>query len=283
MTLSRYNEAPVVPSGGRRARRSGRLTLFVPTVVLLFAIGACGDDDADESSAEAVIAGTSWTLATVSIEEESVAAVAEATLAFDADGTSLSGSTGCNQFSGTYEQSGSDLTIALGPVTLAACTDPAATAQETAILAHLDEIASFSIDAQLVLEDSSGEALLTYDMGTTSLEGTSWTATGVNNGSGGLESSTVTETVTADFAADNVISGSSGCNTYTGTYSLSGTDGISITGVATTRMACEEPLMTLEGQYLAALESVATYSISGSTLTLRDAAGSMQVTYTLAS
>ena len=40
--------------------------------------------------------------------------------------------------------------------------------------------------------------------------------------------------------------------------------------------------MTLESQYVAALEQAETFTISGPTLTLRDATGSTQVTYTLA-
>jgi len=40
--------------------------------------------------------------------------------------------------------------------------------------------------------------------------------------------------------------------------------------------------MTVETQYLTALQNVAMYELSGDTLTLRDSAGAAQVTYTLA-
>ncbi len=195
----------------------------------------------------------------------------------------MSGSTGCNRFAGVYTQTDSKLTINLGPVTLAACTDPAATAQETAILGHLPSVATFTLDEQLVLLDSSGKALLTYDKGLASLAGTSWTATGVNNGKGAVATSTTTETVTAAFGTDGSISGNSGCNTYNGTYEVSAPNRISITGVATTRKACPEDLMTLESQYLAALAASTNFVISGSTLTFRDSSGSTQVTYRLTS
>ena len=225
---------------------------------------------------------TSWTLASASIDGEDVAAVGTATLEFGDDDTTLAGSTGCNQFSGTYTQSGSDLTITLGPVTLAACVDPGATAQEAAILAHLPDVVSYTADGQLLLKDSDGATSLTYDQGLSTIEGTSWTATGVNNGRDAVESSAATESVTADFGGDGALSGFAGCNTYNATYALSGDDGISITAIATTRMACDDPAMTLETQYVAALENAATYTISGESLTLRDATGSIQVTYTLA-
>jgi heat shock protein HslJ len=181
----------------------------------------CGDDEpsADTSSATA-LAGTSWTLADVTIADKSIPAVAEATLAFE-DSGSVSGSTGCNRFAGTYTQTASKLTIDLGPTTLAACTDPATAAQETAMLGHLPNVATFAIDKQLVLRDASGKALLTYDKGLTSLADTSWTATGINNGKGAVATTTATETVTAAFGADGSISGNSGCNTYNGTYEVS--------------------------------------------------------------
>ncbi|HEX3088351.1 MAG TPA: META domain-containing protein [Ilumatobacteraceae bacterium] len=277
-TISARHSAP--------RRRSRSFVLVAAAAILIVVTSACGDDSssADTTSASAsatTLAGTSWTLAEATIADKSVAAVAEATLAFDANGTAVSGSTGCNRFAGTYTQTDSNLAIALGPVTLAACTDPAATAQETAILAQLPNVAAFTNDSQLVLLDSNGKKLLTYEKGLTSLAGTSWTATGINNGKGAVASSAITSNVTADFGADGTVSGSSGCNTYTGTYELSGSDGISITGVATTRKACAEDLMTLESQYLAALTATTTFEISGSTLKLADSSGSTQVTYAL--
>ena len=140
----------------------------------------------------------------------------------------LAGSTGCNQFAGTYTQDGDELTISLGPVTLTACTDPAVTAQETAILAHLPEVASFSSGEQLALDDSSGDTLLTYDAGLSTIEGTSWTATGVNNGKGGVESSPRPNR-SPPSSGDGAMSGFAGCNNYNATYALSDGGAISIT------------------------------------------------------
>ena len=112
---------------------------------------------------------------------------------------------------------------------------------------------------------------------------TSWTATGVNNGSGAVESTTLTSAISAAFAPGGAISGSAGCNQYNGTYATSGADGLTITNVATTRKACADDVMTLESQFTSALEKVTTYSISGVTLTLRDADGATQATFTAAS
>ena len=251
----------------------------------MIVMAACGDDDSTAGTSvgpNASLQGTSWVLDSVGIDGKAVDAVAVAALDFDADGTTLSGSTGCNQFSGTYEQRGSDLTITLGPVTLAACTSPALTAQEAAIMRQLPLVASFTSAGQLALLDSSGATVLTYGPGIAGLQDTSWTVLGVNNGKGGVESSTLAQTLTAKFGADGSLSGFSGCNQYNGSYQTSGTDGVTITNIATTRKACEEAAMTLETQYTTALGNVATYGISGTTLTLRDAGGATQVTMTAA-
>jgi heat shock protein HslJ len=267
-------------------------------LVLLVALGACGSDSPSSSDEPAGtggaaptdasnggasgLSGTSWDLAGVTVAGKEVAAVGSASLAFAADGK-LSGTTGCNQFGGTYEQSGDDLTITLGPTTLVACTDAAATAQEQAILSGLPKVASYTAGDTLVLKDASGATLLTYEPGLASLEGTAWHATGINNGKDAVAATTLTESVTAEFGAKGALSGFAGCNQYNATYQVSGSDAISITGIATTRKACEDDAMTLEQEYVAALGKVATYEIAGDRLTLRDEGGSTQVTYVLTS
>jgi heat shock protein HslJ len=270
---------------------------FAAATSLLLVLASCGSDSPSTSDEPAAsdqpqgtdasgaskLAGTSWNLASTTVAGKEVAAVGTPTLAFDADGKRVHGSTGCNQFAGTYEQSGSDLTIALGPMTLVACADPAAAAQEKAILAQLPKVATSSAGSELVLEDASGATLLTYEPGLASLEGTAWHATGINNGKEAVVSNALTETVTAMFAAGGAMSGFAGCNQYNAAYTLSGTNQISITGVATTRKACDDAAMTLENEYVAALGKAATYEIAGDQLTLRDASGAMQVTYVLTS
>ena len=132
-----------MPEARRRAgARTFALGVMAPAVVVLL-VSACGDDDSSGDS-DLDLAGTAWILGSVSIDGDDTAAVAMATLAFGADGETLAGSTGCNQFAGGFTQDGGDLTISVGPVTRAACGDPAATAQETAILARLPEVASFT-------------------------------------------------------------------------------------------------------------------------------------------
>lgn len=68
-------------------------------------------------------------------------------------------------------------------------------------------------------------------------------------------------TLTAVFGADNTISGSGGCNTYSGAYVLEG-DSLSIPGpLATTMMMCAEEVMAQETVFLTNLQAVAGFTI----------------------
>jgi heat shock protein HslJ len=83
----------------------------------------------------------------------------------------------------------------------------------------------------------------------------------------------------AEFSADQ-ISGSAGCNTYFGTYEVSG-DELSIGAVAVTEMWCMEPegVMDQEQAFLAALASVVDYRLAGERLVLLDETGGVILTF----
>ena len=152
------------------------------------------------------------------------------------------------------------------------------------MLALLPKVASYSIDSDtLTMKDSDDAEVLVYKLGLTSLEGTSWTATGINNGKQAVEANAQTANVTAVFGPAGALSGSGGCNDYTAKYTVSGTDGITIGPIASTKKLCPDDVMTTEDAYFTALAVTTKYKISGDTLTLTDDAGSTQVTYTLSS
>lgn len=111
-----------------------------------------------------------------------------------------------------------------------------------------------------------------------SLVGTSWTVISYNNGKGGVTTVLGGTTLTAAFGADGTVSGSSGCNTYSGPYSTQGTS-IHIGLLVTTQMTCADPpgVMDQETQYLAAMQSAATYQTSGSQLKLFSGGGAIAV------
>lgn len=101
------------------------------------------------------------------------------------------------------------------------------------------------------------------------LDGTHWTVTQIN----GQPPVAGDAVVDLSFEADDRIGGRATCNSYGGTYTISGQT-LSFSDVFSTKMACaDEALNAQESAYLQALSSVASYDLVGDTLTLKDAGG----------
>jgi putative lipoprotein len=83
--------------------------------------------------------------------------------------------------------------------------------------------------------------------------------------------------MTIAFEAGGV-SGSGGCNRFTGPYEQDG-ESISVRRLASTRMACAEEVMSAEQAYHSALESVTSWSATGGVLVLSDSAGEALLRY----
>ena len=260
----------------------------VAAMVLLLALplGACASSNDSGSGGAAgspapSLADTAWDLAQYApAGQTSLTAVPDevtATAEFTAD--QVSGSGGCNRFSGGYTTDAG--TIDIGPLasTAMACIGDAGQV-ETDYLARLDAAATYSIsDGTLTMRDGTGQEVLSFTESVpVTLTGTTWSANGINTGTGAVSSLVAGTTVTAVFAADGTLSGNAGCNTYNGTYEVSG-ETMTIGPLATTRMACEPDVSDQEANYLESLGRVTTYTIRGDQLELRDDEGALQAGY----
>jgi heat shock protein HslJ len=78
------------------------------------------------------------------------------------------------------------------------------------------------------------------------------------------------------FNAEGRVSGSTGCNRFTGAYKQEAT-GFRFTPLAVTKMACPPPLDAQERSFLRAMEGVAAVRQSGKTLELLDAGGKVRM------
>jgi heat shock protein HslJ len=196
------------------------------------------------------------------------------TAKFDASGA-LSGSGGCNQYSATYKVTGTSISITQPITTLMACPEPIMQ-QESSYLAQLVKASSYnSLGDNLTFFDASGATILVYKRpvdGVATIVGV-WDLFSYNNGKGGIQSVIIGSETTADFRADLKLSGSGGCNQYSASYTTTASNGITITQPATTLMACAEPVMQQESQYLSLLQQATKYEISGDQLTLFDKNG----------
>lgn len=107
------------------------------------------------------------------------------------------------------------------------------------------------------------------------LPGTRWVVTGLTvEGAGGALPPGAY--LTLDFGADGGVSGTAGCNSYFGTVVFTA-DGLSITGIGSTEMACEPVIMEREARFLAGLGRVDAFSRQAGRLTLTGQDGTVRI------
>ena len=183
----------------------------------------------------------------------------------------------CNQVIGTYRQLGRRLSLQLGPSTLAACPPGS---QADVFLQQLGTVVSqVSTDSVLVLNLQQDSGSMVFEpQPALSLSGTNWQVQSYNNGRGGVTTLLPETEMTATFGEDGVIDGSSGCNSYSGTYSVDESS-VSIGPLTTTRQACADEVMEQEQAYLAALQASTQYELAADRLTLRNEDGAIQVDF----
>ena len=274
----------------------GRTRTVVAALALVpfMALGACSSSDGDSSDKSSTTTSTAeqgeneqgqkgstmdltanpWGLVSFTAPAETQGR--NAVLQFAEDG-SMSGTTGCNNFAGTYKVDGSDLAITLGPMTRRACTEPVLNAQEQAITAGLGQVTAFAVTGSTLTLSAGSTVRFTYQAEVTSIEG-EWNVTGVNNGGGGVVSSAATEALTITFGDDGSATVTGGCNTLNATYSTTGEEPLTFGPVASTKKLCEGESAEVDQWMTGALERTTDYEVVGSTLTLRDSGGAMQVT-----
>lgn len=251
---------------------------------------ATSTPDNGKKGSSADLTANPWNLVSYNAANGSAPATVQgrdAVLQFAKDG-SVSGSTGCNNFAGTYKVSGSDLTITLGPMTRRACTDPGLNSQEQALTTGLGQVTGFSVDASSLTLKVGTTVRFTYAAEDNSLVG-EWKVTGVNNGTGGLESSADIEQLSLKFSTDGTLEARWGCRKLVGDYSVRDGEQLSarLTGADTSACpdsAANEPeidrWIAVSTRLSNAVEASTTYEVVGGTLTMRDAEGAMQVTAT---
>jgi putative lipoprotein len=84
--------------------------------------------------------------------------------------------------------------------------------------------------------------------------------------------------VTATFGDDGRVNGRGGCNRYSGSFTVTGSE-MAFGPIMSTRMACIGEGGRIEGRYLAALDAVTGWTLASNTLTLAGPAGSDAIVY----
>ena len=85
---------------------------------------------------------------------------------------------------------------------------------------------------------------------------------------------------TISFSGDGTVSGNAGCNTFSGTYTVDGSN-LTFGPLASTKIACEGAKGTLETAFLGAIQATTTYEITDAG-ELKLTAGATTLTFTKA-
>ncbi|HDQ07892.1 MAG TPA: META domain-containing protein [Methanoculleus sp.] len=248
--------------------------------LLLLGVVACGCTTSP--GGDGMVTGAVWVLNGYMDEGGAMVAPlasASVTAAF-ADGR-MGGSGGCNRYGASYTISGSSMTIEMPVSTLMYCPEDGVMDQEQRYLTLLPEVAGYMVDGgTLTMMDGSGRVILSFEAVDQSLAGSSWTLTGYHDGKDAFVPVIPGTRVTAEFGVDRQVTGSAGCNHYSGSYSADqGT--IAFGPLAWTEMYCAEPegVMGQETAYLAALQQARGYSVGAGELTLTDISGMRLASY----
>jgi heat shock protein HslJ len=263
---------------------------------LATAASACGGDDDDATTGrDAGIPATaddlqdqSWELKSLSTDGgadlTAVSKTDPATASFSA--TEISGTTGCNQYSGSYDlEDGGAISFGTMATTKKACSDDL-NDQEQAFLSGLSNAAHAVIadDETLQFLDDSDVVIMVFQPGVSlALEGPVWSLVDYRTPTA-VTSVLAGTTVTAEFDAGQM-SGNGGCNDYSAQYTGGDESGnINIGPVAATQKLCPDTdgVDQQELEYFSVLDTVATFQVDGNSLTLFDAQGRDAATYQVA-
>ncbi len=246
-----------------------RNNLFIILATLaLFLLAACGSG----SNASADLVGPVWVLSTLNNRAPLPNTMISAE--FSAEGV-VSGSAGCNNYNTSYSVDGDSISFGEQIASTQKLCPAPENLQEQGYFQALSDAETFAIDGEeLVLRDADGNDIAVYAAQSQAMEGSSWQVISYNNGREAVVSVTIGTEITANFGEDGQLTGNAGCNDYNASYEVDG-ESISIGPAAATRKLCAEPegIMAQEAEYLAALETAATFRIEANSMNMRTAEG----------
>jgi heat shock protein HslJ len=167
------------------------------------------------------------------------------------------------------------LLIGQPAVTFRLC-DEAADALEQAYLPLLTQSRFYNVNVRtLTIRAADLSVILVYDAAPNNPLLGDLLIESYNNGTGGVVTPVPDSQPTATFGLRRM-SGTTGCNSFNGDYTLNG-DAVVIGPLARTQMACPDPLMAQEDQIIAAFQGVGRVVYRGPQVQLESLTGVTQV------
>lgn len=145
---------------------SRKSAITLACVFAALALVACGGEDDQGSTAQdpADLEGKSWVL-TQMLNAAGRTEIVDVGVNAMFDGTTISGTSGCNRYNASYEAKGDE--ISFGPIsgTKKVCPEPAGST-ETRYLQLLEEIGTYEISGRsMSMTDASGTPVLQFMQG----------------------------------------------------------------------------------------------------------------------
>lgn len=229
--------------------------------VMIFVLPAAVSDAQDTNN----LIGTNWQLTTITSGDTETPAIAGSRVILQLnEDNQVAGSGGCNTYGGSYTIEGDAITFAEIVSTLMACADDSLSEQEQTYFAALQSATTYELSGdQLIIHFGEGQGLVFTQVGIPA--NSEWLL--LSFGAAGEETPVVEGTViTLEFGADNRVSGSGGCNTYSSSYVDEGGT-LAFSPIVSTKRACAQSGATQQEQtYFAALQSATRYELSGNQL-----------------
>jgi heat shock protein HslJ len=231
--------------------------------------------------------GAVWTLQKINVTPAlaSLAVTAE----FGADG-SLTGNTGCNDYSARYTLSGEG---AQGQITItdvamlaqAACRSEQATQQEMVYLQFLPLMATYQSNGlwlQMCSADRSFCLEFVSDLRAI-LQETQWAATQYTSGTGAVTPIIATNPPVSALFSGGIVKGYAGCAFYEGQFSVTGATititALHLSAASESTADCPPEVYNQEVLYLEALSKAKSYLGTMETLTLLDENGNLLIDF----
>lgn len=212
--------------------------------------------------------GTIWVLNSYGPVGEPVKALDAPAVTMEfTDNQRLHGMAGCNTYATSFEINGSLLALGELDRTPFGCPGETTWVQETAFFDALTTANSIVLDGdELVITYGGGKLRLVREepRPTVSLGGKQWRLTAIRTDEG-IQSPVPAMLITAEFA-DGEMTGSVGCNSYSGTYVTEGHSLAIVDTIMTIEDCVEQDAMIQEKTYMDALHAAKSYTVDDHTL-----------------
>lgn len=213
--------------------------------------------------------GEEWTLVLIAdgAELDDVPSGLEPTITLDRG--VASGTTGCNTFAVPYTIDLTSIVFRVVALTQKLC-EPDVMTFEANYIAALSGTGRFGARPDgMAFFQPSGAPLLAYVLRSTGTLVGDWAVTAFQNSSGAIVAPVAGMPLAVSFGDDGTVSGSDGCNSFSGAHTTDGAR-VTISNLSGTRVACPSTALSdQEEQFLAALQGSTLWSASETTLSLR--------------